>query len=79
MWSNAKRKPCRTLILQGFLLVGLAGFEPADAGVKVLCLTAWRQPNLKKKANSQKEFAFFINGVGDGTRTHDTQIHNLVL
>ena len=21
---------------------GLAGFEPANAGVKVLCLTAWR-------------------------------------
>ena len=26
-------------------LVGLAGFEPTDAGVKVPCLTAWRQPS----------------------------------
>ena len=27
-------------------VVGLAGFEPTDAGVKVPCLTAWRQPSL---------------------------------
>ena len=27
-----------------FLLAGVAGFEPADRGVKVLCLTAWRYP-----------------------------------
>ena len=25
-----------------------AGFEPANAGVKVLCLTAWRMPNKYK-------------------------------
>ena len=29
-------------------LVGLAGFEPAYAGVKVPCLTAWRYPNMKQ-------------------------------
>ena len=29
-------------------LVGLAGFEPTDAGVKVPCLTAWRQPIIEK-------------------------------
>ena len=27
-------------------LAGVAGFEPADRGVKVLCLTAWRCPNI---------------------------------
>ena len=27
-------------------VVGLAGFEPTHAGVKVPCLTAWRQPSL---------------------------------
>lgn len=27
------------------LVAGLAGFEPAHDGVKVRCLTAWRQPN----------------------------------
>ena len=26
-------------------LAGLAGFEPTNDGVKVHCLTAWRQPN----------------------------------
>ena len=43
--------PCRVLHFWGVLGVfkiqskdktGLAGFEPASAGVKVLCLTAWR-------------------------------------
>ena len=27
------------------LLAGVAGFEPASAGVKVLCLTTWRYPH----------------------------------
>ena len=29
-------------------LIGPAGFEPTDGGVKVLCLTAWRRPIMKK-------------------------------
>ena len=29
-----------------FLLAGTAGFGPANAGVKVRCLTAWRRPNI---------------------------------
>ena len=33
------------LILIG--LTGIAGFEPANAGVKVLCLTAWRYPKKR--------------------------------
>ena len=28
------------------IMAGLAGFEPANARVKVWCLTAWRQPNV---------------------------------
>ena len=28
-------------------MVGVAGFEPANAGVKVLCLTAWRYPSIR--------------------------------
>ena len=28
-------------------LAGVDGFEPSDAGVKVLCLTTWRHPNIK--------------------------------
>ena len=27
-------------------LAGVAGFEPTRARVKVLCLTAWRHPNV---------------------------------
>ena len=27
-------------------MAGMAGFEPADAGVKVPCLTTWRHPNI---------------------------------
>ena len=30
----------------GFFLVGLAGFEPTNDGIKNRCLTTWRQPNL---------------------------------
>ena len=29
-------------------VAGMAGFEPTTAGVKVLCLTAWRHPKRKK-------------------------------
>ena len=28
------------------IMAGLAGIEPTDDGVKVRCLTAWRQPNI---------------------------------
>ena len=27
-------------------MAGMAGLEPADAGVKVPCLTTWRHPNI---------------------------------
>lgn len=29
-----------------YALAGTAGFEPADEGVKVPCLTTWRRPNI---------------------------------
>ena len=29
-------------------MAGMAGFEPADAGVKVPCLTPWLHPNIEK-------------------------------
>ena len=31
-------------IRPGRFLAGMAGFGPTNAGVKVLCLTAWRHP-----------------------------------
>ncbi len=68
----------------GFYMAGTAGFEPADAGVKVPCLTAWLRPNIKKvcllkyaKRKALRKLQF--NGVADGIRTHDLQGHNLAL
>ena len=29
-------------------MAGVEGFEPSNAGVKVLCLTAWLHPNINK-------------------------------
>ena len=47
-------------------MAGVAGFEPANAKVKVSCLTAWRYP---KK----------MSGVSKEIRTLDLQGHNLAL
>lgn len=33
----------RSLLLA---VAGMAGFEPANIGVKVLCLTSWRHPKM---------------------------------
>ena len=48
-------------------VAGVAGFGPANAKVKVSCLTAWRHPNKK------------INGVSKESRTLDLQGHSLAL
>ena len=47
------KKESHQLFLVGFLLAGLAGFEPANVGVKVLCLTAWLQPIRKGWGDGQ--------------------------
>lgn len=49
-------------------MAGVVGFEPANAGVKVPCLTAWLYPNIRVQS-----------GVVYGIRTHDLQGHNLAL
>ena len=41
------------------LLVGPAGFEPTDGGVKVLCLTAWRRPIMKKDRAATSFYSLF--------------------
>ena len=47
-----------------FLLAGMAGFEPTTAGVKVLCLTAWRHPNKKPPGRWNRPGAVgWVNGV----------------
>ena len=42
-----RKQKQRTQKCSLFLLAGIAGFEPANARVKVLCLTAWRYPNIR--------------------------------
>jgi hypothetical protein len=39
-------------------MAGLNGFEPLHAGVKVQCLTAWRQPNLNPVFLSGQEILY---------------------
>ena len=41
-------------------MAGLNGFEPLHAGVKVQCLTAWRQPNKFLKSSSRQEILYTI-------------------
>ena len=42
--KHTKKDPLPSVSLrsQVLLITGLAGFEPANVGVKVLCLTPWR-------------------------------------
>ena len=44
IYDLALRRRTKPLHLQR---TEVAGFEPANAGVKDLCLTAWRYPNLQ--------------------------------
>ena len=46
--------PLRMPFRHIWILAGVAGFEPANDGVKVRCLTTWLYPN---------------DGAGRGTRT----------
>ena len=42
-----------------FFLAGVAGFEPADVGVRIQCLTAWRHPkiNFQNKNGHNKDIS----------------------
>ena len=65
-------------------MAGMAGLEPANAGVKVPCLTTWLHPNIagsKAKGRSGRSgpSALSLYGVDDGTRTRDTRNHNPML
>ena len=58
----------------------MAGFEPANDGVKVRCLTAWLHPYEKKVVKKGiVTDSLFYYGVDNGARTHDTRNHNPVL
>ena len=42
-----------------FVLAGMAGFGPTNAGVKVPCLTAWRHPIAVPKRFALRELNCF--------------------
>lgn len=56
------------------ILAGAAGFEPANDGVKVRCVTASPHPSVGGAANLPIKRK---NGVSEGTRTLGLQSHNL--
>ena len=61
-------------------MVGLDRFELSNDGVKVRCLTAWRQPSMENtEPNPKIKLRVPFSGVEDGTRTHGLQSHNLAL
>lgn len=63
-------------------MAGMAGFEPADEGVKVPCLTPWRHPNIMLKIRGDQLLdrrSICKYGVGNRARTDDLQSHNLAL
>ena len=62
-------------------VAGMAGLEPANAGVKVPCLTTWLHPNMgcEPRAGADAPALSHKYGVGNGARTHDTRNHNPVL
>ena len=55
-------------------MAGVAGFEPASAGVKVPCLTTWLHPNVRLQLENFPGLlppAMGKIGVEYGNRTHD--------
>ena len=44
---KAPNKSHKKSVYQVFIWLGWRDSNPRDAGVKVLCLTAWRQPNIQ--------------------------------
>lgn len=63
---------------QAAFWLGWQDLNLRNNGVKVRCLTAWLQPNVKRETIN---FAprHLLNGVEDGIRTHDLQCHRLAL
>src|SRR3546814_1894287 len=55
MAANAMKPPAASIPSPGLvMLAGAAGFEPAHAGTKNRCLTAWLRPNTSGRAGSKR-------------------------
>ena len=46
-----------------YSLAGMAGFEPANEGVKVPCLTAWLHPYWEERAGIKSHPSLFVGWV----------------
>ena len=70
-----KQAPRRMLVI-----TELEGFEPSNAGVKVLCLTAWRQPNGFADDFTQRElYTIFFKSARQMLIFFLLRLHLLVL
>jgi hypothetical protein len=62
-------------------MAGAAGFEPAHAGTKNRCLTAWRRPKKQNYINhisfpdARLRFWFSLKRIFFHIRLHDTLLH----
>ncbi len=86
-YASRRLKKTAVRKLHTAVMAGMAGFEPADDGVKVRCLTTWLHPNILFYASYadtkiRKAFALRMessNGVDNRARTDGLQSHNLAL
>lgn len=69
--KTALKRKCtkQAIVLPNFRLAGVAGFEPANVGIRIQCLTTWRHPI---KCDIAIRY-----GVIEEDRTLDLQSHNL--
>ena len=75
-YASRRLKKTAVRKLHTAVMAGMAGFEPADDGVKVRCLTPWLHPNILFYASYadtkiRKAFALRMessNGVGNRVR-----------
>ena len=63
----------KELLFKAVLKTRLAGFEPADDGIRIRCLTAWRQPFIKIYSLQKSKEA------RDGIRTRDPRLGKAML
>ena len=58
------------------ILARVAGFEPANDGIRIRCLTAWLYPINVLYYTSPERGIQEIIGVDGGIRTHEYWSHN---
>ena len=56
-------------------MAGVAGFEPANAGIKTRCLTTWLRPNVRNPGLRKQFAAASSQGLVDCIATEDDLPH----